>query len=66
MTTDHQASLLADLDHLTSASDLCKDWKEKYRGIAVAAQSVLSFLFPAGAKVLGVLISMADSVCSKP
>lgn len=65
-STDWVASIEADLDSVKSTQDFCKGWKEKWRGIAVAAQGILSVFFPAGAKVLGILIAIADNFCANP
>jgi hypothetical protein len=61
--SDHSLALDAELAKIKSLGDFCSEWKEKWRPIAVAAQGILSFLFPPGAKVLGFLISIADSAC---
>lgn len=63
MNTDHQKLFSAQLDEIKSTDDFCKEWTSKWRGLAVAAQSLLSVFLPAGAKVLGLLITLADGVC---
>ncbi len=64
LNLDIAGTLESELDAVTSTEDFCKDWKEKWRGIAIAAQGILKIFFPAGAKVLGILISIADSFCT--
>lgn len=63
-STDWVASIETELASVKSTQDFCKDWKEKWRGIAVAAQGILKIFFPAGATVLGILISIADNFCA--
>jgi len=54
---------LAELDRLSNEASFCREWKEKWRGLAIGAQGILKIFFPAGAKVLGYLIAIADKVC---
>jgi hypothetical protein len=63
---DFAANAVRDLGQVKSLADFCKEWTSTWRGIAVAAQGILNVFFPAGAKVLGFLISIADSYCAKP
>jgi hypothetical protein len=61
---DFSAETIHELDKLKSTAEFCSDWKEKWRALAVTAQAILQVLFPAGAKVLGFLITIADNFCS--
>jgi hypothetical protein len=63
---DFAKQMTTQLDGVASVKDFCKDWKTTWRGIAVAAQSVLTIFFPPGAKVLGFLIGIADTFCATP
>lgn len=54
------------LSQIKTIEDFCTNWKATWRGIAIAAQSVLSIFFPPGAKVLGFLITIADTYCTSP
>jgi len=45
-----------------TGTQFCDQWK-KFRSVAVSAQQILTFIFPAGAKILGVLIGIADAEC---
>ena len=63
---DFSQQMVSDLDALKSTQDFCTEWKTKWRALAVAAQSFLNVLFPAGAKVLQFLITIADGFCAKP
>ncbi|HEV7668594.1 MAG TPA: hypothetical protein VGS22_08730 [Thermoanaerobaculia bacterium] len=55
-----------ELASISTPADFCKDWKTKWRGTAIAAQGILKIFFPAGAKVLGNLIAIADTFCALP
>jgi hypothetical protein len=46
-----------------SSQDFCKDWQQKWRPIAVAAQGLLKIFFPPAAVVIGFLIDLADKAC---
>ena len=66
MKTDYSDELMADVNSLDTASadDFCAQWKQKWRAIAVFAQSVLGWAFPPGGKVLGAMIAVVDARCS--
>jgi hypothetical protein len=66
MAKDYVADVSSELDAIETLPDFCKDWSTKWRGIAIGAQGVLQASFPAAAKVLGLLIKMADTVCVLP
>jgi hypothetical protein len=53
----------AELDRVASTADFCKAWRDKWRGVAVAAQGILKIFVPPGAQVLGFLIAIADTAC---
>ena len=57
-------ALSKQIDSVTSPNAFCAEWKTQWRGIAVAAQGMLNIFFPLGAKVLGFLITIADSFCA--
>ena len=61
---NHAELLSRELDSVSSEAAFCAEWKTKWRGIAVAAQGILNIFFPPGAKVLGFLISIADTFCA--
>jgi hypothetical protein len=63
---DFAAEAMKDLGQVHSLSDFCKEWKSSWRGIAVSVQGILNLFFPAGAKVVGFLISIADTYCATP
>lgn len=60
---NHAEMMSKELDAITSTSGFCADWKTKWRSLAVSVQGFLNLVFPAGAKVVGFLISIADSFC---
>ena len=60
---DHAGKLAAELSTVQSSQDFCKDWQQKWRPIAVAAQGLLKIFFPPAATVLGFLIDLADKAC---
>jgi hypothetical protein len=62
-TRDFADQMTAELQQVASIEDFCKDWKEKWRPIAVAAQAICKIFFPPGAIVLGILIDLADKAC---
>jgi hypothetical protein len=64
MAKDYSAEYVRDLSAVASLQDFCKEWTSRWRGVAVAAQSILKIFFPIGAEVLGFLISIADSFCA--
>ena len=64
MQFDAAGQVERELDTLANVADFCNEWKTKWRAVAVAAQAVLKLLFPAGAKVLGILITIADTFCA--
>ena len=66
MPEDHADKLLEDLEKVKTAREFCKEWKVKWRAVAIAAQAILKFWYPAGAKVLQWLITLADTYCSAP
>ena len=47
-----------------SLESFCSDWEQEYRGIAVAAQSLLRQFLPAAAKVIGMMIAVVDAFCA--
>jgi hypothetical protein len=61
---NYSEALSTELDSVASPSAFCAEWASKWRGIAVAAQGFLNFIFPLGAKVLGFLIGIADTFCA--
>lgn len=63
---DFSVEVVNELDQIQSTQEFCKNWTAKWRGMAVAAQSVLNIFFPAGAKILGYLITIADTYCATP
>ena len=63
---DFAGEATRDLSQVHSLADFCKEWKSSWRGIAVSAQGILNLFLPAGAKVLGFLISIADTYCATP
>jgi hypothetical protein len=59
----HAAELEKELDAIGSTAEFCRQWASKWRALAVAAQSALAIFFPAAAKVVGILITIADTTC---
>ena len=64
MSKKSYATALEDsLDEVESIEDFCKDWKTKWRPVAIAVQSLLAVFYPVGAKVLQQLINIGDGAC---
>jgi len=62
---DAELDALLNMEISAASSDFCAKW-DKWKPTAKTAASILSVLFPPGAKVILLLISIADSYCPKP
>ena len=60
---DYASEFEASLDSMRSIDDFCERWRGGWRQSAIAFQSVLRVFYPTGAKLLGILIAVADKFC---
>lgn len=60
----YSTKLLNELEDLQSLDQFCEQW-EQLRPLAIAVQALLERLFPAGARVIQLLIQIADAFCAE-
>lgn len=61
---DAELEALLNMETSEASKEFCSNW-EKWKPTAKVAVGVLSVLYPPGAKVILLLMSIADSYCPK-